>query len=92
LTINLQGDDEGVLAGHEDGHVGDHVVVEDQHQPEHEERRVLRIHHLIRVVSRFQPMRDRPASSADQCDVADMKALSAYQSVEFSTSERRGCR
>ncbi len=49
--MNLQGDDEGVLAGHEDGHVGDHIVVEDQHQPEHEERRVLRIHRLIRAGS-----------------------------------------
>ncbi len=37
----LECDDESVLAGHEDGHVGDHLVVQDQHQPEHEERSVL---------------------------------------------------
>jgi hypothetical protein len=37
----LKCDDESVLAGHEDGHVGDHLVVQDQHQPEHEERSVL---------------------------------------------------
>ena len=40
-VAHLEGDDQGVLACHEDGHVGDHLVVEDQHQPEHKERGVL---------------------------------------------------
>jgi hypothetical protein len=39
---HLECDDERILAGHEDRHVGDHLVVQDQHQPEHKEGGILK--------------------------------------------------
>jgi len=42
-SVELQGDDQGVLAGEEDVHVGDETVVGDQQHTKNKERCILEV-------------------------------------------------